>query len=297
MSLQTGVLGNAFANAPNNIRSCIWLPLSRSMFTTEGATPPTTKRLYLGSYDTGLDVPTVKMQPVADTITLSIPWQHTDWRRAMYESIMLTLPFAGCVNIPTDLIANETEIKVRYSISACDGTIGYIVWAGNNNMIGTYGGSLAGNFAIGINQQASLGEIMQTAYEGMERMASAAASATLNPLSIIGATAETALTGIDAALDVADVALSTHSTTIGNFGGCVGYKLLEGLIYLCSVAHDTIVAPSAMAATMGRPTMKPMSLATLTGYCQCTNAHVAAAAQARELDAIDFYLNSGFFIE
>ena len=52
-----------------------------------------------------------------------------------------------------------------------------------------------------------------------------------------------------------------------------------------------------MKQTMGLPTMKPLSLSGLTGYCQCANAHVECAAQANELDAIDYYLNSGFFIE
>ena len=40
-----------------------------------------------------------------------------------------------------------------------------------------------------------------------------------------------------------------------------------------------------------------MALSTLTGYCQCANAHVAAPAMGAELDAIDLYLNSGFYIE
>ena len=294
---QTGVLGNAFANAPQNIRSCIWLPLSKSKFSTAGDSTPTSKRLYLGSFDTQLDLPLVKIPPVADLLTIDIPWQHSDWRRSLCESLILYLPFAGCVNLPVDLICNETQIKIRYSITACDGIVTYLVYAGNDNIIGTYGGSLAGNYAIGINQQASLGEVTQAAYDGAERVAAAAANTTLSPMSIIGGVANTALTGIDAALDVADVALSTHPTTIGSFGGCAGIGLTAGTFFLCSVAHDTIVSPATMAATMGRPTMKPLSLATLTGYCQCANAHVAAAAQASELDAIDFYLNSGFYIE
>ena len=64
-----------------------------------------------------------------------------------------------------------------------------------------------------------------------------------------------------------------------------------------TVAHDTIINPSDMKDTMGLPTMKPMTLSSLTGFCQCANAHVDAPAKAGELDAIDYYLNSGFFIE
>jgi hypothetical protein len=53
-----------------------------------------------------------------------------------------------------------------------------------------------------------------------------------------------------------------------------------------------------MQQTMGLPTMKPMALSGCSGYCQCANAHVAATgAEAQELDEIDAYLNSGFYIE
>ena len=294
---QTGVLGNAYANAPQNIRSCMWLPLSKNKFSTAGDSTPTTKRLYLGSFDTQLDLPLVKIPPVYDTLTITIPWQHSDWRRSTCESLLLYLPFAGCVNLPVDLICNETEIKIRYSITACDGIVTYFVYAGNDNVIGTYGGSLGGNYAIGINQQASLGEVVQTAYDGLEKMVSGAINTRFNPISLLGSAAGTALNGISTAFDVADVALSTHPTTIGNFGGSAGIGLTLGTFFLCSVAHDTIVSPASMAATMGRPTMKPLTLSTLTGFCQCANAHVAAAAQAAELDAIDSYLNSGFYIE
>ena len=49
--------------------------------------------------------------------------------------------------------------------------------------------------------------------------------------------------------------------------------------------------------TIGSPTMAPKALATLTGFCQCMDAHVQAPAMDNELEAIDNYLNSGFFIE
>lgn len=288
---QTGVLGNSYANAPQNIRSCIWLPLSKNTFSSGS------KRIYLGNWDTGIDAQQVTIGPVSGYETINIPWQRSDWRRSICESLLLYLPFAGCINIPVDLVINETALTIRWSISATDGTISYLVYGGTNNIIGTYGGTLGANYAIGINQQASLGEIAQTAYEGLERTVSAAINTRLNPMSIVGGVAGVALNGINTAFDVADVSMSTHPTTIGNFGGCTGIGLTLGVIFLVSVAHDTIVSPSTMAATMGLPTMKPLTLSTLTGFCQCANAHVAAVAQAEELDAIDAYLNGGFYIE
>ena len=288
---QTGVLGNSYANAPQNIRSCLWLPLSKSQFVSGS------KRIYLGNWDTGITADQVKIGPVSDSFTISIPWQRSDWRRAVCESLLLYLPFAGCINIPVDLVINETTLTIRWSISATDGTIAYFVYGGSNNIIGTYGGTLGANYAIGINQQSSLGEVVQTAYNGLERTVSAAINTSISPFSIAAGIAGVAMNGANTAYEVADVMMSTHPTTIGNFGGCTGIGLTLGVVFLISVAHDTIISPASMAATMGRPTMKPLTLSTLSGFCQCANAHVAAAAQAEELDAIDSYLNSGFFIE
>ncbi len=291
MASQTGFLGNAYANAPSNIRSCMWLPLSKATFASGS------KRLYLGSFDTGLDLPVVSVTPVDDHIDIDIPWQHSDWRRSVCESLTLYLPFAGCINIPTDLVCSESALHVRYSISPTDGVISYLVYAGDFNIIGTYGGNLGADYAIGINQKASMGEIAQTAFAGAEKTVASLINTSLNPVSTAAGFTGAALAGVSAIYNTANVAMSTHPTTIGSFGGCAAAFLTYGGIYLVSVAHNTVAAPSTMLSTMGYPTMQTLSLSDLTGYCQCVNAHVAAAAQAQELDAIDTYLNSGFFIE
>jgi hypothetical protein len=84
---------------------------------------------------------------------------------------------------------------------------------------------------------------------------------------------------------------------VGGIGGGAGVGL-DLSIACYTVAHNTIVTPADMRDTMGLPTMKAMSLSTLTGYCQCANAHVAATgAESQELSEIDAFLNSGFYIE
>ena len=127
-------------------------------------------------------------------------------------------------------------------------------------------------------------------------MVSMSVDSSISPASALGAVAGTALEGVNTAYQVASIAMSTHPSCIGSIGGAAASGL-EQDVSVITVSHDTATSPASMAATMGRPTMAPMSLSSLTGYCQCANAHVAAAAQAREIDAIDFYLNSGFFIE
>lgn len=289
MIKSTGVLGNAYLDAPNCIRSCIWVPFFATFFTGIGS-----QEIYLGAFPTGVTTFKCKATPATRDVPISIPWQYSDWRRAVCEDIYLYLPLVGMVNIPSDEIINESSITVEWSATATDGCIAYRIVAGNQ-VIGTYGANASANYAIGISQQASAGEIVQTAIPAAQNIVSSGIKAVTQPSfnNIGGALANTAI----GAYNVADVALSRHNSCIGGIGGGAGTGLSLDLKCF-SVAHPTVIAPADMQATMGLPTMKPISLSSLTGYCQCANAHVGATgAEAQELDEIDAYLNGGFYIE
>lgn len=290
MSIQTGVIGNAYANAPQCIRSCIWVPFFASPFVTTGA------QMYLGNFDTGLHPFTVKAEPVVVNKSVSIPWHYSDWRRGICEDVYLYLPLAGMMKLSGDSLTNVSSLSIKCSATASDGVIAYEVSAGGN-VIGTYGGQCSANYPVGINQQASAGEILQSIIAGGEKMVNAAINSSISPVSMAAAGAGVAIEGVAAAYDTVNVANTTHPTVIGGVGGGAGSGLSLD-IQCYTVCHETVMTPSDMQATMGLPTMLPYPLATLTGYCQCANAHVAAnGAESQELDEIDMYLNSGFYIE
>ena len=193
------------------------------------------------------------------------------------------------------MVQKVSSITVRWSATATDGTVCYQIVAGNE-IIGSYGGQCSANYPIGVSQQASAGEIINTAFAGAEKTVNAAINSSISPVSMAGATAGALMSATEATYNLANVSLSRHNSCIGGVGGGAGSGLdLNVTCY--TVAHDTVCEPNDMKATMGVPTMKAVLLSTLTGFCQCANAHVECAAQANELDAIDFYLNSGFFIE
>ena len=284
MNMLTGFCGNAYSSAPDCIRSCIWVPFFASWF-TDG-----TDEICLGQFETGVNAFKCKTSPESRSVSVTIPWQHTDWRRAVCEEVYLYIPLVGMVNIPSDEIINETTLNITWSATATDGKISYIVEAGNQ-VIGTYGADAAVNYPIGVSQQASLGEVSQTAFQGVQKTVSGAISG-----SRAQRIANTAFNTIDTAYQVANTALTRHNSCIGGIGGGSGIGLpLDAICF--TVSHDTSVTPSSMAATMGLPTMKPTLLSTLTGYCECANAHVEADVPGPILDEVDSYLNSGFFIE
>lgn len=284
--LQTDVLGNAFANAPTCIRSCYWVPFNER---NDGAAPVT---VHLGNFDAGFAAYKQKIKPTLGQISLAIPWKYSDWRRVTCENISVYLPFVGIVNIPSETICSETYLTIQYSFTLSDGAIAYLIYAGQNatgNAIASHSAQCAINYPLGINQQTSVGEIVNTALAGATRTAS-------QGLGGLVPTIATGISAVQTAYETLDKAFSTNPTCIGGMGGGAGANFTTD-IKVMNTVHPSMYDPSTLSATLGVPTMQPLTLSSCSGYCQCINAHVAAPVEMGVLNEIDMFLNSGFYIE
>lgn len=295
MLIQSGTIGNAYTDAPNNIRSCIWVPFSKAQFTYSA-----TSRLYLGQFDTELDLNEVLPGYITDDTDITIPWTYNDWRR-MYESVYIHLPYAGTMELSADSLTQCSQLNVKFSATASDGCVVYEICPYDANgakraPIARFSGQCSSNYPIGVSQQSSAGEIGQAILKGIEKTCAQAVQGSQSLTSMPAGAAATLASAVAASWEVSNATMTAHNTTIGGTGGGASAGLNRA-VHVFTVGHSFACTPAAMAATMGRPMMEATSLASLTGFCQCANAHVAAPAQARELDAIDAYLNSGFFIE
>lgn len=290
-SSKTGFIGNAYANAPQCIRSCIWVPFDYALMPAGTGGSP----IKLGRFQTQVNAAAISSKPVHDSFNINIPWHYSDWRRAVCEDVYLYLPLVGMVQLSGDSLTNVSSLTVEWSVTYTDGCICYKVMAGSS-VIGSYGANGSVNYAIGLSQQASAGEVFTALLNGAEKTVSAAVKSSLSPLSVGAAIGQMAIEMGMAAYDVANTQNSAHVSCVGGIGGGAGLGL--GRDAVCyTVCHDPVVGPLVMKDTMGLPTMKPMLLDNLTGYCQCANAHVDCAAMSVELEMIDNYLNSGFYIE
>lgn len=291
-AVETGFVGNAYANAPQCIRSCVWVPFDYALAPSgSGAIP-----VKLGNFDTGIS----GMFPIAGTAvtgstSISIPWHYSDWRRSICEDVYLYLPLVGMVQLSGDSLTNVSSLTIEWSVTYTDGVITYKILAGST-VIGSYGGQCSANFPLGIAQQASAGEVMNAVISGVDKVVSSIVESSISPVSIGGAIASVATNVAISAYNVENIKKSSHISCVGGVGGGAGIGL--GRDCVCyTVSHPTVVSPSDIVATMGYPTMKPMSLSSLTGYCKCANAHVEAPATDIELSILDSFLNSGFYIE
>lgn len=285
--LQTDLLGNAFSNAPTCIRSCYWVPFNERNI---GAAPVT---VHLGNFDAGFAAYKQQITPTLGQMSLAIPWKYSDWRRTVCENIAVYLPFVGVVNIPSETICNEEYLTIQYSFTLSDGAISYLIYAGQattgKEPIAVHSASCSINYPLGINQQASAGDVINTALEGAMKAASAG----------LGGLVPTIATGVgivQTGYEVLDKAFSTNPTCVGGMGGGAGANFSKD-VKVMNTVHPSMYEPSAIASAMGVPTMQTITLSSCSGYCQCINAHVAAAAEVSVLNEIDMFLNGGFYIE
>lgn len=257
-------------NISENIRQCLYIPFNRG--TTYGA-----NKIYLGTFETSQSLAKLNTDTVHTTTSVSIPWQASDFRRrSPYTDVYLYLPYIGMVKLSSENLVGQSSISVAYTLAMRDGSLICTVSSGGQ-ILGQYSGNVAVSVPVGISN-ISMPKAAQAVLAGV------ASIATKNPIGV----------GM-AALDFGD-SITPNYTCIGGLDGMASVAANQN-ITCYTVFHDTIVAPNTGIAAIGAPSMCPKALAGLSGYCQCLDAHVAAAADSQELDAIDAFLNSGFYIE
>lgn len=259
-------------NIPQNIRECRYLPFDVGV---TGAS----NQIYLGTFETQQSLSKLldSNPTVHRTATVSIPWQASDFRRrSPYTDIYLYLPYIGMIRLSSENLVGQSSLTVAYTLAVRDGSLVCTVSSGSE-IIGQYHGNVSASVPVGISN-IGLSRTAQSILTGVAGVAS-------KNIGVIGM----------AALNFADSVTPNYSS-IGGLDGIASVGANQN-ITCYTVFHDTIVAPNTDIATIGAPSMCPKSLGSLTGFCQCLDAHVSAPAQLSELALIDTYLNSGFYIE
>ena len=257
-------------NIPQNIRECRFIPFD--VGTTAGS-----NKIYLGTFETQQSLSKLVTDTIVRSATVTIPWQASDFRRrSPFTELYLYLPYIGMTRLSAENLIGQTSLKVDYALSVRDGSIICTVSSGSE-IIGQYSGNVGISVPVGISNL-NAAKVAQSILTGV------GALATKN-IGVIGMSA----------LNFADSVTPNYSC-IGGLDGLAGIATNQN-ITCYSVFHNTIAAPNQNLAVIGAPSMCSKSLGTLTGFCQCLDAHVSAAAEAQELEEIDNYLNSGFYIE
>lgn len=257
-------------NIPENIRECRFIPFNVGVTGTPN-------RIYLGTWQSSQILGKLATETIHRTTTVNIPWQANDYRRrSPFTEIYIYLPYIGMIKLSSENLTGQSSITVEYTLAMRDGSLICTLSSGGE-ILGQYSGNVGASVPIGISN-------INLPRAGQAIVAGIASMATDN----IAGVGMGALNFINA--------LTPNYTSIGGLDGIAATAANQN-ITCYTVFHDTIAPPNQNLQTIGAPTMCSKSLANLTGFCQCLDAHVSAAGEAEELEEIDAYLNSGFYIE
>lgn len=262
----------------DNVKNCIWLPLP---------TPAQfTQTIKVGQYVSNQTAgPAVFNGPVTRDVTVSIPWQFSDWRNmAAYTSVYIYLPFVGQQALNADNLIGISTLNIRLSLDPLTGDLAYIVKAAGN-VLGTFKTNIAVQLPIGSMSMGSAGGITTGAIAGITSAVKLLGSQ--SPAGILAGGALGALVG---------KAKTTNATVIGNLTGNSALGIDTDI--KCIVEYNnTVYNPHDISEIQGEPRNRVMRIGDLSGYVQTSGAQVAGAWTDQELEMINSGLDGGLYIE
>ena len=282
-------LQNTFLKTFESIISCIWLPV------TAVTIPGTTvEEIVIGVDAINVYGFRITGTPVAsDTNTITIPGTYTDFRRgAPYTTGKLLLPCYGMIEFnPIDFVDNEMHIATYVDLATGDAV--YHLKDKNGKFISSVTTNIGVNCPIGKVQQNS-GNIISGAVSIIGGVATGIGAAAHG---LQGVTKSSMVLSASAqAINGLATALTPTPSLIGSAGGRANAE--SNTDYVCTVIERVTQDPDELRTTHGWPWMKPGTISSVgTGYIQCSNASVPIAGMAAERDAVNEYLNNGFYYE
>lgn len=279
-------------SATSSIRSCLWVPISRSK--VPGGE---TGRIYLGNFDTGIDGIVISDPLYKVTTSITIPWPVADWRRNNCQ-LLLYVPYCGTVGIPVDKCNNASTIEVTWAFEWLGGTVsiridcgGYTVYTGSASLGASYaiGSSNVpiSNFVSGALQAVGGGlQIGAGVIGGVAGAATLSASAAMEGVNQV-------VTGTQ---NVASGIIQTISPVIQCSGSMSGSAAAgQSQLAELEVLYYPPLDDTNFSAIYGHPVMrmgKPVA-----GYCKTRGFSCAASARSFELGLITQLMDTGVFIE
>lgn len=208
-----------------------------------------------------------------ETITISIPWNFSDFRnRSQFTSLILYLPGYGVTELNADDFNGQTSITIYANYDVYNGDLCYRIGERARYMC-----NIAVPVAVGTVSTGSTQSLLSSGESVMM-------GAMVGSPELVGA-------GLFNGL------LSSLSRSVGSTGSNGGASswLSYTNIALTALSHDTTIPPSEIAEEYGRP-VNAIKVIT-NGYNQCVNADVYAPTSKENIQAINSYMNGGFYYE
>ena len=283
-----------FTNAMDSLVSCIWLPVTgiggsavnihigRETMTALGG------KIYdrTASFSSGLT--TINFM----TGSGGAGNLMTYLEKEPYCTGELYLPFIGWVPLDMDLAAFYKSIQLDGWVDILTGDIVYKVKYGGG-WVSTYNGNIATKLPVTAASYDGVGVAsgVITAIGGL--ITAGATLATGGSAGLVAAGLATAAGG------AAGAAKSTELHTMINGGNssAIGANLGLSPMVVVHQANPTETTLTAYKTAHGMPYFQVATLSSLSGYIKCADASVSIPGDGSEQDAVNAYLNNGFYLE
>ena len=210
-----------------------------------------------------------------------------------YTTGSLYLPYVGVVDLDLDIIAEDQQFIVDGYLDQCTGDIIYRLSKTTGDYIATYQGNCASNIPISGASYNAIGAMSAgiSTIGGIGQVAASVASG--NPGLAVSGVSSLAGAGVGIA-----ESLKIHTQINGNISSIVGSAAgYVGKAMIWKRRPTESAVNTAFKPISGLPYFKAAQISSLSGYIQCSGASVTIPGYDAEKDAVNGYLNNGFFYE
>ena len=204
--------------------------------------------------------------------------------KAPYTTITLYLPFVGEIELPADIAADNPKFTIDYQMDILTGDIIYYLNGEEAGLIGTYTGNFASKVPVAGATYDAIGVV-----RGAITTAIGLGGTFVNPTAGIA--------GMFAGVGSAVNSLRLNSQSNGSISSALGGLFIDEAQIDVHTALPAEPALDSWKAEQGMPYFKTSTLSSLSGYIKCSNASVDIPGDGAEQDAVNSYLNSGFYLE
>ena len=288
-------IGNQFFDVKNLLVSCIKMPRTPQSGTDQ--INAASGSWYLGK---GYKIPDSSrlVNVFSGTKTVSFPsdsygldFSYLDV--APYTTGMLFLPFVGVVPLDVDSIAQNKSIYITADLDLYSGDIVYRIGRNASSIISTYTGNCATNVPICGSSYNAVGAA-QGVITAIGGAAGLIASIGTEGLTAGIASAGALVGGATQSFN----SIQHHTQTNGSLSSYVGVVMgstIKATVLTRRPAESLI--DSSYKAVSGMPYFKGATISSLSGYVKCNGASVSINGFDADRDAVNAYMNSGFYYE
>lgn len=276
-------LENVLVSPMEFITFCKWVPFTKAQIPGVNNLP-----VYAGYKFLNFTSRSIGRPLVIDEYTFSVPSRFTSHNFTdlePYTTYSLYLPFVGNVNFDYEAYYPASSVTIKVVADVSTGDISYTLSKDGIHPIQTFSGKCSVDYPMSASKSDGLGVasgILSTIGSATRAMAG----------DVVGGT-------IGVASGFSQIASSLHLQSMINGGLSSRTSVAQSMQITLTILRKGL--PDALSndrlAKMGLPCCKVRSLSGLSGFCQCVDASIDLGGLAGDRDAINSFLNGGFYLE